>query len=115
LKSRRFSLSSILLPLLKSRKVRGHVTDRLRDHLTSQIGREFVEVSVEVLIHSLVFLRGMDKMLHIVDLELVCFNGTNIRPFSQDYAVKVSFGLPVEGKSCVHMAIVTLNLLTGCL
>jgi len=95
--------------------VRGHVPDRLRDHLTSQIGRKFVEVLVEVLIHSLVFLCRMDKMLHIVDLEFASFNETDIGPLGQDYAVKVSFGLPVEGKSCVHMAIVTLNLLTGCL
>jgi hypothetical protein len=115
LKSRRRSLSAILLPLLKSGKVGGDVPDRLRDHLSSEIGRKFIEVSVEVLIHSLVFLCRMDKMLHIVDLELAPFNGADIRPFSQNYTVKVSFGLPVEGKSCVHMAIVTLNLLTGCL
>jgi len=101
--------------LLKSGKVRGHVPDRLRDHLTSQIGRKFVEVSVEVLIHSLILLRGMDKMLHVVDPELAPFNGADIGPLGQDYAVKVALGLTVEGKSCVHMAIVTLNLLPGCL
>jgi hypothetical protein len=101
--------------LLKSRKVRGHVPDRLRDHLSSEIGGEFVEVSVEVLIHSLVFLRGMDKMLHIVDLEFASFNETDIGPLGQDYAVKVARGLTVEGKSCVHVTVIALDLLTGCL
>jgi len=115
LKSRRRSLSAILLPLLKSGKVGGDVTDGLGDHLTSQIGRKFVEVLVEVLIHSLVFLCRMDKMLHIVDLEFASFNETDIGPLGQDYAVKVTLGLTVEGKSRVHMAIVTLNLLSGCL